>query len=69
MLADRSTVISIADVIGACCCNFFTVAMSIADDISVCCYCDSVIFTIKKMTRSHSGSILNVLHMFRKLMR
>jgi hypothetical protein len=47
----------------------FIVAMSIADIISARDYYDMVIFILKRMPRSHFGSILDVLHMNRKVMR
>jgi hypothetical protein len=48
---------------------FFKVATGIADVISAHCYCDLVTFMMKKKIKLHSGFILDVLHVYKKLMR
>jgi hypothetical protein len=44
-----------------------TFAMSIANIISACCYCDPVTFMIKMISRSYLDFVLDVLHMYKKL--
>jgi hypothetical protein len=45
---------------------FFTVATSIADVISAGGYCDIVTFIQKWVSRSHSCSIFDILHMHKR---
>jgi hypothetical protein len=47
----------------------FIVATDIADVISVHGYCDMITFILKQTLRSYPGSVLDVLHMLRKIMR
>jgi hypothetical protein len=49
--------------------NVITVAMGIADIISIYYYCDLIIFILKRIHISYLGFVLNVLHMKKKLKR
>jgi hypothetical protein len=48
---------------------FLTVSTGIADVVGARGYCDMVTFILKWMSRSHLGSVLDVLYMHRKIMR
>jgi hypothetical protein len=49
--------------------NVLTRATDIADIISAYCYCDPVTLILKRMLRSYSASVLDVLHLYKKLRR